>query len=179
MKVNDWFNNGCNYQEGVLIYAGIKQSKMNLLRLFKLKQSNYNLEKLKYELSKFKEVEIKETVISEVIEKPKSTPESKPQEPAPTSNYKTLLISDLPVELHPTFIQQKNNFATACSLKIQLNRDRKSTRLNSSHITISYAVFCLKKKTNYVPAAAVIRRLQALSGIIGRKARAGGPLSLM
>src|SRR5437773_3361852 len=27
------------------------------------------------------------------------------------------------------------------------NRDRKSTRLNSSHITISYAVFCLKKKT--------------------------------
>src|SRR5437667_4003900 len=27
-------------------------------------------------------------------------------------------------------------------------RDRKSTRLNSSHITISYAVFCLKKKRN-------------------------------
>src|SRR5438094_7214525 len=28
------------------------------------------------------------------------------------------------------------------------NRDRKSTRLNSSHRTISYAVFCLKKKKN-------------------------------
>src|SRR3712207_8640396 len=27
--------------------------------------------------------------------------------------------------------------------------DRKSTRLNSSHANISYAVFCLKKKTNY------------------------------
>src|SRR5690625_5404069 len=26
------------------------------------------------------------------------------------------------------------------------NRDRKSTRLNSSHVAISYAVFCLKKK---------------------------------
>src|SRR5690242_21396524 len=26
--------------------------------------------------------------------------------------------------------------------------DRKSTRLNSSHMSISYAVFCLKKKTN-------------------------------
>src|SRR5690606_40661074 len=26
--------------------------------------------------------------------------------------------------------------------------DRKSTRLNSSHVTISYAVFCLKKKIN-------------------------------
>src|SRR3712207_6874028 len=28
--------------------------------------------------------------------------------------------------------------------------DRKSTRLNSSHANISYAVFCLKKKTHYL-----------------------------
>src|SRR2546426_3826656 len=28
------------------------------------------------------------------------------------------------------------------------DRDRKSTRLNSSHLVISYAVFCLKKKKN-------------------------------
>src|SRR5258708_26180293 len=34
----------------------------------------------------------------------------------------------------------------------QLLRDRKSTRLNSSHQIISYAVFCLKKKkTKYSP----------------------------
>src|SRR5256885_10377436 len=32
------------------------------------------------------------------------------------------------------------------TVKIGL-RDRKSTRLNSSHLVISYAVFCLKKKT--------------------------------
>src|SRR2546426_6724734 len=30
----------------------------------------------------------------------------------------------------------------------ELRRDRKSTRLNSSHLVISYAVFCLKKKKN-------------------------------
>src|SRR3712207_7117407 len=30
-------------------------------------------------------------------------------------------------------------------------QDRKSTRLNSSHANISYAVFCLKKKKNYRP----------------------------
>src|SRR3712207_7815008 len=29
------------------------------------------------------------------------------------------------------------------------SRDRKSTRLNSSHANISYAVFCLKKKTTH------------------------------
>src|SRR5439155_12532325 len=31
-------------------------------------------------------------------------------------------------------------------LRIADSRDRKSTRLNSSHVAISYAVFCLKKK---------------------------------
>src|SRR3989442_11869055 len=30
---------------------------------------------------------------------------------------------------------------------LHLRGDRKSTRLNSSHVRISYAVFCLKKKT--------------------------------
>src|SRR5690625_6278685 len=30
---------------------------------------------------------------------------------------------------------------------LKANLDRKSTRLNSSHVAISYAVFCLKKKT--------------------------------
>src|SRR5690625_5998936 len=29
--------------------------------------------------------------------------------------------------------------------------DRKSTRLNSSHVAISYAVFCLKKKIQVIP----------------------------
>src|SRR5690554_287889 len=33
-------------------------------------------------------------------------------------------------------------------LGISTHTDRKSTRLNSSHVRISYAVFCLKKKTN-------------------------------
>src|SRR5256885_2721107 len=31
----------------------------------------------------------------------------------------------------------------------QSRSDRKSTRLNSSHLVISYAVFCLKKKKNH------------------------------
>src|SRR3989442_11658963 len=34
----------------------------------------------------------------------------------------------------------------AALLVLVVDRDRKSTRLNSSHVRISYAVFCLKKK---------------------------------
>src|SRR3712207_8003305 len=33
----------------------------------------------------------------------------------------------------------------------RFGRDRKSTRLNSSHANISYAVFCLKKKNKTIP----------------------------
>src|SRR5690349_22429211 len=36
-------------------------------------------------------------------------------------------------------------------LRQRADRDRKSTRLNSSHVEISYAVFCLKKKKNTKP----------------------------
>src|SRR3712207_7162132 len=36
-------------------------------------------------------------------------------------------------------------------------RDRKSTRLNSSHANISYAVFCLKKKKTRLPPTALAR----------------------
>ena len=45
---------------------------------------------------------------------------------------------------------------------------------NASCLTTAYQ----KATANYVPAAAVIRRWQALSGIIGRKEWAGGSLSL-
>src|SRR5699024_4731403 len=42
------------------------------------------------------------------------------------------------------------------SLPHHSNRDRKSTRLNSSHVSISYAVFCLKKKKNETAQSNII-----------------------
>src|SRR5438105_8571812 len=44
---------------------------------------------------------------------------------------------------------------------IDLDRDRKSTRLNSSHEWISYAVFCLKKKKNNK----IINKITHISGL--------------
>src|SRR5947209_20316022 len=52
--------------------------------------------------------------------------------------YTTLFRSDFPEHLHGP-LQILHRHAQTC-------RDRKSTRLNSSHANISYAVFCLKKK---------------------------------
>src|SRR5438132_2553282 len=47
--------------------------------------------------------------------------------------------------------RRRGSFRTAACRIVELchrERDRKSTRLNSSHTVISYAVFCLKKKKN-------------------------------
>src|SRR5690606_41248183 len=41
-----------------------------------------------------------------------------------------------------------HGLAVELVLEVEELGDRKSTRLNSSHVKISYAVFCLKKKTN-------------------------------
>src|SRR5690349_23435817 len=59
----------------------------------------------------------------------------------------------------------KNGFSDTVAM---LNDgDRKSTRLNSSHVEISYAVFCLKKKT----AVSVNRAAVALVNIAKRPHR--------
>src|SRR3712207_8321458 len=54
-----------------------------------------------------------------------------------------LVVTELPYQVNP------DNLAEAIADGVREGRlDRKSTRLNSSHANISYAVFCLKKKTH-------------------------------
>src|SRR5699024_11943455 len=43
-----------------------------------------------------------------------------------------------------------DNVVSTCVFCSVPDPDRKSTRLNSSHVSISYAVFCLKKKNNKI-----------------------------
>src|SRR3712207_8882437 len=58
----------------------------------------------------------------------------------------------VPFERYERLLQQGQDYKTRLEERsrhmeeIRKERDRKSTRLNSSHATISYAVFCLKKK---------------------------------
>src|SRR5439155_14206999 len=46
----------------------------------------------------------------------------------------------------PQYAQTKAQVLNEILNPVHSARDRKSTRLNSSHVAISYAVFCLKKK---------------------------------
>src|SRR2546430_12294025 len=69
---------------------------------------------------------------------------------ATTEIYTLSLHDALPISRNRSFAQIStilHNFVARPSN--QKSKDRKSTRLNSSHSQISYAVFCLKKKNNY------------------------------
>src|SRR2546426_8351211 len=64
--------------------------------------------------------------------------------------YTTLFRSRLaePPQLHQAHVGPLGHTARHVQRREHgAERDRKSTRLNSSHLVISYAVFCLKKKT--------------------------------
>src|SRR5437762_11315555 len=71
-----------------------------------------------------------------------------------TSEIYTLSLHDaLPISSPSR--RRRADSRGSCRLKSRparrsATRDRKSTRLNSSHRCISYAVFCLKKKKNYL-----------------------------
>src|SRR4051812_49759704 len=61
--------------------------------------------------------------------------------------YTTLFRSELGAGLHPAGLEP---LQPSVGRQLGAQRlDRKSTRLNSSHMSISYAVFCLKKKKTY------------------------------
>src|SRR2546430_13694768 len=70
---------------------------------------------------------------------------------ATTEIYTLSLHDALPISPADVPLQELNNlFALRIGLRLEqadaAHQDRKSTRLNSSHSQISYAVFCLKKK---------------------------------
>src|SRR5699024_11825101 len=54
--------------------------------------------------------------------------------------------SSIALSMISSFVVLPASRASSAKDKLFLLKDRKSTRLNSSHVSISYAVFCLKKK---------------------------------
>src|SRR5207249_9770036 len=72
-------------------------------------------------------------------------------DPSPPEIYTLSLHDALPISRFTPRGPSACTATTRCQSSITVTssaarRDRKSTRLNSSHVSISYAVFCLKKK---------------------------------
>src|SRR5256885_9133663 len=59
------------------------------------------------------------------------------------------------------FPQERARSLAAAVHRAGRSRDRKSTRLNSSHLVISYAVFCLKKKKSIHVHERIVRHIHS------------------
>src|SRR5438034_8120452 len=80
--------------------------------------------------------------------------------------YTTLFRSD--TQARAVFDRMALDFAQMLKrsdVDYYLKQDRKSTRLNSSHTVISYAVFCLKKKRRLTGARDVSRELEGAPAV--------------
>src|SRR2546428_8327292 len=97
-------------------------------------------------------------------------------ETATTEIYTLSLHDALPISLELDELQRRAVVELAQPLRVEVERrlggldfyaqwlgDRKSTRLNSSHDQISYAVFCLKKKNTNMKSRCNIQPLKASS----------------
>src|SRR5947207_10995457 len=78
---------------------------------------------------------------------------SEPVSPSPSPSHHSMFLQQLPVlriepevRSRPTTVGLVRGFVPLRQLVHDVEEDRKSTRLNSSHTVISYAVFCFKKK---------------------------------
>src|SRR5688572_31799242 len=64
-------------------------------------------------------------------------------------NFSVMKQNDLLAQVEPQPFSVASSFKCFIAIKYTNVIDRKSTRLNSSHSQISYAVFCLKKKSDH------------------------------
>src|SRR5690349_24147107 len=69
---------------------------------------------------------------------------------AARSRARQLTTDQIIAEIRAGIGSRRHNFGVTSRETLCDILDRKSTRLNSSHVEISYAVFCLKKKKNKI-----------------------------
>ena len=137
MDINRWFENGCNYQEGVTLYGSLKGHSPNLLRLFLRKQSNANSDKLKYELGKYRKSTKTKIATPAIKEKPvklklnshfdklnagNTFVKIDPKSANSKQQDSFYSLNELHLDLHPLAIKQRNDFQTAISLHAKLVR---------------------------------------------------------
>lgn len=119
MTISEWLTSDSqDYKTALQLYEVLPTCNRHFLKAMQKADTPQNLIKLKYQLEKHKDLVVpKVTTIKEI--KPALIINT---EPKPKPSFKPrVLITDLPLELHAMYIEQKNNFAKACSLKMQLN----------------------------------------------------------
>lgn len=143
MTVQEWFNKGCNYQSGVLLFAEIGKNK-NLVRRFQASDTLWNREKLKYELSKFLNTPAEKPATKKLKSQP--TPQIQQKKSPTEKQLKSKPISFYPVSLHSVYQRRVETFYQAVSLKIQLNNLQEDNATTA--LQIQFQIWALIKEND-------------------------------
>ncbi|KIQ22649.1 hypothetical protein RT99_05950 [Flavobacterium sp. MEB061] len=119
--IQNWFEEGCDYTKGIVIYGNLPKHSPLLLKTFQKKNNSFNSEKLKYELKKFvekyKQTEFVATIQKAIIEVTKPVPEKVSEK----EQKNAVLFHQLPESLRPVLLEATQLFKENCLLKVNLN----------------------------------------------------------
>ncbi|EJG02282.1 hypothetical protein [Flavobacterium sp. F52] len=119
--VKKWFNNGCDYSTGLIIYASIPKHNKLLLKNLQKKHNSFNTEKLKYELKKFLEKYVEDSFSDRIKTEVASIVNPIQKEELKTEQKTALLFHQLPEELRPVLLEASSLFKENCMYKVALN----------------------------------------------------------
>jgi hypothetical protein len=119
--IQNWFNEGCNYASGIVIYGNLPKHNPTLLKTFQRKENSFNSEKLKYELKKFAEKYTQTVFVSEIKKAVDSAVIPVPEKVLEKEQKNAVLFHQLPEALRPVLLEANQLFKENCLLKVNLN----------------------------------------------------------
>ena len=116
-----WFNDGCDYALGVVIYSQLPKHNPTLLKNLQRKQNSFNAEKLKYELKKYLEHFRQNAFVQDIQKEVAQLPAAPVKKVTESEKKQAVLFHQLPESMRPILLEANQLFKENCLLKVNLN----------------------------------------------------------
>lgn len=116
-----WFNDGCDYASGVVIYSQLPKHNPTLLKSLQRKENSFNKEKLKYELKKYVEHFRQNSFVEEIQKEVAQLPAAPAKKVTESEKKQAVLFHQLPESMRPILLEANQLFKENCLLKVNLN----------------------------------------------------------
>lgn len=119
--IKNWFDKGCDYAVGIVIYGNLPKHNPTLLNTFKRKKNSFNTEKLKYELKKYIDKYDQNVFIAEIQKTVAAVVKPIVEKPTEREKKQAVLFHQLPESMRPILLEANQLFKENCLLKVNLN----------------------------------------------------------
>lgn len=119
--IKNWFDQGCDYAVGIVIYGNLPKHNLTLLNNLKRKNNSFNTEKLKNELKKYIDKYEQNVFIAEIQKRVASVVKPVIEKPTESEKKQAVLFHQLPESMRPILLEANQLFKENCLLKVNLN----------------------------------------------------------